>query len=130
MKIRESATQNLNNNLSAKALKKYFSKKILVRSTIIILAKLWFPLRQEWQNKMHNAQLRLMLVGELFGVMMTHGEDGHYDGLVIDSVDYAVLVVDTSRPLPWEGKSKGFGFANASVRMLSNVNDESVDFPD
>ena len=49
---------------------------------------------------MHNAQLRLMLVGELFGVMMTHGEDGHYDGLVIDSVDYAVLVVDTSRPLP------------------------------
>ena len=62
--------------------------------------------------------------------MMTHGEDGHYDGLVIDSVDYSVLVVDASRPLPCKGKSKGFGFANASVRMLSNVNDESVNFLD
>lgn len=71
-----------------------------------------------------------MLVGELFGVMMTHGEYGHDDGLVIDSVDNAVLVVDTSRPLPCKGKSKGFGFANASVRMLSNINDESVNLLD
>ena len=59
---------------------------------------------------------------------MTHGEYGYHDSLVINSIDYAMLMVDTARPLPRKRESKRLRFANASVRVLSNIDYEFIDF--
>ena len=60
--------------------------------------------------------------------MISHGEDCYNDGIIINSVNYAVLVVDASWPLASKRETKSLGFVYTCVGMLSNVGNQSIDF--